>query len=120
MSDIAIAPILLVLAIVLIIYLIAQNSTRTKDSAVEPYRPDIDHDYDNYQTYQTYRDLYPIGPNIRSDWAYLSSRGLLPWWNSTRYTRNSSYDIRGDIPPILYDVGPWNVSPIMDRFYQRY
>lgn len=114
--------VLLVLAIILIMYLLMRKDynidANTQDAKnTEPYRPDIDHDYDNYQTY---RDLYPIGPDIRSDWAYLSSRGLLPWWNSTRYTRNSSYDIRGDIPPILYDVGPWNVSPIMDYYYQRY
>ena len=23
---------------------------------------------------------------------------LSPWWNSTRHTRNTSWDIRGDVP----------------------
>jgi hypothetical protein len=30
-----------------------------------------------------------------------------PWWNSTRHTRNMSYDLRGDIPTSYYPVGPW-------------
>ena len=34
-----------------------------------------------------------------------------PFWNmSTRFTRNQSYDLRGD--PLIYGryVGPWNIS----------
>ena len=27
-----------------------------------------------------------------------------PWWNSTRHTRNSSWDIRGDIPIDIYNI----------------
>lgn len=32
------------------------------------------------------------------------------WWNSTRSTRNMSYDLRGDIPIPPSYVGPWNIS----------
>ena len=37
--------------------------------------------------------------------------GSCPWWNSTRFTRNMSYDLRGDEVPYPYYVGPWWVSP---------
>jgi hypothetical protein len=37
---------------------------------------------------------------------------LLSWWNSTRHTKNMSYDIRGDIPPFSYYTGPWNNSSL--------
>jgi len=44
----------------------------------------------------------------------LSRLGLLPWWNSTRFTRNMSYDIRGEPRIISSQVGPWLNSPIID------
>ena len=37
----------------------------------------------------------------------------MPFWNATRHTRNMSYDLRGDIPPLFYPTGPWNQSPRM-------
>lgn len=42
-----------------------------------------------------------------SNISMLSRFGLLPWWNSTRHTRNSSYDLRGDVPILIRPVGPW-------------
>ena len=40
-------------------------------------------------------------------------RYIQPWWNSTRHTRNMSYDIRGDAHnPISY-MGLWNISPLL-------
>lgn len=35
----------------------------------------------------------------------------MPWWNNTRFTRNQSYDLRGD-PPVAYYpwISPWGVS----------
>jgi hypothetical protein len=56
-----------------------------------------------------YRTLYPEIPND----PWLSDRGLLPWWNSTRFTRNMSYDLRGDIQNPIFYTGPWNISPII-------
>lgn len=47
------------------------------------------------------------------DYAWLSNHNLLPWWNSTRHTRNMSYDIRGDVPIIPSYVGPWMNSPLI-------
>lgn len=38
---------------------------------------------------------------------------LLPWWNSTRHTRNMFWDIRGDVPITPYYVGPWLNSPLI-------
>lgn len=32
----------------------------------------------------------------------LNQLGYLPWWNSTRYTRNMSHDLRGDVPLMLF------------------
>lgn len=47
------------------------------------------------------------------DYIWLNRMHLLPWWNSTRYTRNSSWDIRGDIPNRFYDVGPFYRSSLI-------
>lgn len=47
------------------------------------------------------------------DFTWLSIHNLLPWWNSTRRTRNMSYDIRGDIATVLYRVSPWHNSPLI-------
>jgi hypothetical protein len=38
---------------------------------------------------------------------------VIPFWNSTRHTRNSSWDIRGDIPITPYYLGPWWQSPLI-------
>ena len=56
-----------------------------------------------------YRTHHPEIPND----PWLSDRGLLPWWNSTRFTRNMSYDLRGDIQNPIFYTGPWNRSPII-------
>lgn len=42
-------------------------------------------------------------------------------WNMpTRFTRNMSYNLRGDIPIIPYHPGPWLLSPLMtDNWYYR-
>lgn len=50
------------------------------------------------------------------DFGFLARHGLLPWWNSTRSTRNMSYDIRGDVPipvPCVEGLCPfvWMKSP---------
>jgi hypothetical protein len=47
------------------------------------------------------------------DFSWLAYNNLLPWWNSTRHTRNSSWDIRGDVPVPYYYVGPWLNSPLI-------
>ena len=36
-----------------------------------------------------------------------------PFWNSTRHTRNSSWDIRGDVPIDPYYSGPFWQSPLI-------
>ena len=46
------------------------------------------------------------------DFAWLAHNNLLPWWNSTRSTRNSSWDLRGDVPIVKQYVGPWLNSPL--------
>lgn len=50
---------------------------------------------------------------FQPDYAWLSQYNLMPWWNSTRSTRNMSYDLRGDIPIVPSYVGPWNNSPLI-------
>jgi len=47
------------------------------------------------------------------DVGWLSNEELMPWWNSTRFTRNMSYDLRGDIPVRPEYVGPWLNSPFL-------
>ena len=49
--------------------------------------------------YDEYIDTYPI---------YIQ-----PWWNSTRHTRNMSYDLRGDIKNPYWYTGPWSLSPLL-------
>lgn len=45
---------------------------------------------------------------------YLAVRGnLFPWWNSTRHTRNMSWDLRGDVLIKPHYVGPWLNSPLI-------
>ena len=45
------------------------------------------------------------------DRKWLSYNNLLPWWNSTRNTRNMSYDIRGDVPIDVQFIPTWYASP---------
>ncbi len=51
-------------------------------------------------------------PEKYSDWfPFFNIGNLFPWWNSTRFTHNMSYDIRGDVyTPYTYN-GPWWSSP---------
>lgn len=50
---------------------------------------------------------------FQPDYAWLSQNNLMPWWNSTRHTRNMSYDLRGDVPITPSYVGPWNNSDLI-------
>lgn len=69
---------------------------------------------DDDQDMQIYDYAFPtIGPTD----SWLSSHAMLPWWNSTRFTRNTSYDIRGDVPIAgtcsgLCGCSPWLESPL--------
>jgi hypothetical protein len=45
------------------------------------------------------------------DMDWLTYHNLLPWWNSTRNTKNMSYDIRGDVPVGVHFVPVWYASP---------
>lgn len=72
--------------------------------------------YDNQtKTIETVKNVSyaPVNYVVQPSLSWLSDRGMLPWWNSTRSTRNMSYDIRGGIPPIHYDVGPWLNSGLL-------
>ncbi len=41
-----------------------------------------------------------------------------PWWVSTRYTRNMSWDLRGDVPISPIYTGPfWNSPFLPYRYY---
>jgi hypothetical protein len=116
--------IFLILGIIIIIWL-ACNTNHGDREKIETYAP-IDYnsftDYDSdfypgahsgfdaqYDSPYAPESPYPSYPSV----GWLSSQGLLPWWNSTRNTRNMSYDIRGDIPPIIHPVGPWHISPVL-------
>jgi hypothetical protein len=45
--------------------------------------------------------------------SWFANAGLLPWWNSTRHTRNMSYDLRGDVPIYNITSVPFYQSPLI-------
>lgn len=105
----------LFVAILVVIFLIHQNSQTedSLDSIKELFSPNIDSDFDQFGPAYDFNDPYQyyMMPSV----GWLSNRGLLPWWNSTRDTKNMSYDIRGDIPPFHYPVGPWLNPEVIDH-----
>lgn len=81
-------------------YMIGRSGCSSCNGAIESFAA-YDDDGEYYDTM--------VGAN---DW--LIARGnLLPWWNSTRHTRNMSWDIRGDVPIVPHYVGPWLNSPLL-------
>jgi hypothetical protein len=122
MVDVDITTVLLIAAILAVLILIFRDdtdpdSTQTESQSEiqrqENYAPNIDGDFNKYAS--AYDPYYHYStPSV----GWLSRRGLLPWWNSTRDTKNMSYDIRGDIPPFNYPVGPWLNSPVVDHPYR--
>lgn len=75
--------------------------------------------YEKYKNHKDYDDMYKYHLNhfndeyFEPDYAWLNNYNLMPWWNSTRNTRNMSYDLRGDVPITPYYVGPWYNSPLI-------
>lgn len=64
--------------------------------------------------YNTEHLTYPIINEVYDDtFINPAYRYFQPWWNSTRYTRNMSYDIRGGIQNPIDYTGLWNVSPLL-------
>lgn len=118
LSDITITTALLFIAILGVCFLILENSKSSdlNNGLKEHYAPVIDDDFDQYAPAYDPNDPYQyyMIPSV----GWLSRRGLLPWWNSTRDTTNMSYDIRGDIPPVYYPVGPWLNPEVYDHPYR--
>ena len=116
-DKIDITQVLLIGGIVLVLVLLYQtyqDDSESETSKVkESYAPNIDTDFLDYAPVDD-PNYYYLEPSV----GWLSRRGLLPWWNSTRDTKNMSYDIRGDIPPFNYPVGPWLNSAIVDHPYR--
>jgi hypothetical protein len=118
MSNIDITHVLIIAGIILVLFLLFRETeddrTEKNNKRVrENYAPNIDRDFNQYARVSDPYYNY-LTPSI----GWLSRRGLLPWWNSTRDTKNMSYDIRGDIPPFRYPVGPWLNSAIVDHPYR--
>lgn len=105
------------LILLLLFYVCNFNKNECMNNSVERY--------EGYEGYDEYNHLQnkiehfnDVGfehglPSFEPDYAWLSQHNLLPWWNSTRRTRNMSYDLRGDVPIVPYYVGPWNNSPLI-------
>ncbi len=71
---------------------------------------------ENFSSYDDgeYYDYYDIANYPTQTWPAQNYQiDNLPWWNSTRHTRNMSWDIRGDVPITSYYVGPWHNSPLI-------
>lgn len=61
----------------------------------------------------TYTEKYTIGDNNNKIITVPIYRYFQPWWNSTRHTRNMSYDIRGEIQNPINDIGLFGISPLL-------
>lgn len=106
---------LLILAIVIIVlfYKTPKNNSKCEDMEDMIELPIIfADDSDDKQKLITHAENFS-NISFQPDYAWLSRYNLLPWWNSTRHTRNSSYDLRGDVPIIPSYVGPWNNSDMI-------
>jgi hypothetical protein len=108
----------LIVLIILVLLFIFDNCTNNDNNDNNnEYYSNINNDYYNYSNINDYYKINPnvnINKNILLNPFYkvqLSQMGLLPFWNSTRNTRNMSYDLRGDVPIQYFDVGPWLNSP---------
>ena len=97
---------IIMFAICIAIYILSLivESDKTKLNEVEHFR-----NFRNYTNRYRYRNINNYYPSYYDIWQ-LSRYGLLPWNNSTRFTRNMSYDLRGDVYLPPYYTGPWNNS----------
>lgn len=106
--------VLLVLLLIARVYLSNENDTNNEEMINIPYTS-----IERYEdcTCNEHKLLYHVDHfndvGFAPDFAWLARHNLLPWWNSTRRTKNMSYDLRGDVPIIPYYVGPWNISPLI-------
>jgi hypothetical protein len=99
-------------------YLYSKPGNCTGKGCLRKSRDRNQYEHFNGEPYEQNATPYAYEPND----ARLSRYGLLPWWNSTRFiTRNTSYDIRGDVPFYGSCVGncagcspplPWWDSPL--------
>lgn len=96
------------LFMVLIIF-IGSDCERNYGDIIEHIAPV---NWKNYSWSDAYR-MYPNYPIVLPTDTWLMQHNLMPFWNSTRSTRNTSWDIRGDVKPSLQSVGPWNISPLI-------
>lgn len=59
-----------------------------------------------------------FAPGYYDDNIFMSTHTNFPFWNSSRSTRNMSYDLRGDVPIPSIMIGPFNISsriPIQNK-----
>lgn len=89
---------------------IARSKTKLGPIMVNDYDYDYDYDCNKSKFIDHFEHFNDLG--FEPDFAWLGQNNLLPWWNSTRSTRNSSWDLRGDVPVANQYVGPWLNSPL--------
>lgn len=90
--------IFIILIIVTLYFLYKRTVSLNENDTVNKLKDHMEH----------YNDI-----SFNPDYVWLNRMNLMPWWNSTRFTRNSSWDIRGDVPIGNYYVGPWLQSPLI-------
>jgi hypothetical protein len=99
--------ILIILIIITILKIISNYNIDNINS--ESFAPISSDDLDDNAPVDS--EYYLTTPSV----GWLSRCGLLPFWNSTRDTKNMSYDIRGDIQPFTHPVCPWLNPSVTDR-----
>jgi hypothetical protein len=73
-----------------------------------------------YNVHENFYDFqYPSGncfDDIDNNLRCINTPIYTPFWANTRFTRNMSYDLRGDEPPIPPQEFIWNNSSIVPNY----
>lgn len=104
----SIGYIFLSVCLVLVIYTIfVYTNVDHDDMSKSESMHDLTYDVDDYHMIVDRNDHNNEQPIIRNNYMF----NWFPWWNSTRYTRNMSYDLRGDVPIHVKYIPSWYASP---------
>lgn len=100
----------IIVLIVLILLLKSNNPIIEYDSEYDNVNDDSNSNSNDYMESMLNLNLNHID-DFNDNYQWMAYNNLLPMWNSSRRTRNMSYDLRGDIPIYPFYTGPFYNSP---------